>query len=110
MHHGGQYARAATPAGARLPPGQGRGGTLRPQADSPGQPQAPRRLPGHPAPSVRLRGVWGHSVCIDTTAMTLQQLCAARGLTLEQLAERAGVALATVVKIDDGSIRVQPAV
>jgi transcriptional regulator with XRE-family HTH domain len=40
--------------------------------------------------------------------MTLQQLCAARGLTLEQLAERAGVALTTVVKIDDSTIRAQP--
>ena len=40
--------------------------------------------------------------------MTLQQLCAARGLTLEQLAERAGVALTTVVKIDEGTTRLQP--
>jgi transcriptional regulator with XRE-family HTH domain len=40
--------------------------------------------------------------------MTLQQLCAARGLTLEQLAERAGVALATVVKIDQGIVRLHP--
>jgi transcriptional regulator with XRE-family HTH domain len=40
--------------------------------------------------------------------MTLQQLCAARGLTLEQLAERAGVLLATVVKIDAGTTRLQP--
>ena len=40
--------------------------------------------------------------------MTLQQRCAARGLTLEQLAERADVALATVVKIDAGTTRVQP--
>ena len=42
--------------------------------------------------------------------MTIQQLCAARGLTLEQLAERAGAALATVVKIDEGTIRAQPRV
>ncbi len=41
--------------------------------------------------------------------MTLEQRCAARGLTLELLAERAGLALATVVKIDDGTIRAQPA-
>ena len=40
--------------------------------------------------------------------MTLHQLCATRGLTLEQLAEQAGVAFATVVKIDAGTIRVQP--
>ena len=40
--------------------------------------------------------------------MTLQQLCTARGLTLEQLAERAGVLLATVVKIDAGTVRLQP--
>jgi transcriptional regulator with XRE-family HTH domain len=40
--------------------------------------------------------------------MTIQQLCAARGRTLEQLAERAGVALTTVVRIDDGAIRAQP--
>jgi transcriptional regulator with XRE-family HTH domain len=40
--------------------------------------------------------------------MTLQQLCASRGLTLEQLAERAGVALTTVLKIDDSTIRAQP--
>ena len=37
--------------------------------------------------------------------MTLQQFCTARGLTLEQLAEQASVALATVVKIDQGIIR-----
>ena len=40
--------------------------------------------------------------------MTLQQLCAARGLTLEQLAERSGVLLATVLKIDAGTVRLQP--
>jgi transcriptional regulator with XRE-family HTH domain len=40
--------------------------------------------------------------------MTLQQLCAARGLTLEQLAERAGVALSTVVRIDAGTLRLHP--
>jgi transcriptional regulator with XRE-family HTH domain len=40
--------------------------------------------------------------------MTLQQLCAARQLTLEELAARAGVALTTVVKIDEGTLRVQP--
>jgi transcriptional regulator with XRE-family HTH domain len=40
--------------------------------------------------------------------VTLQQLCAARGLTLEQLAERAGVARTTVVKVDAGTIRAQP--
>jgi transcriptional regulator with XRE-family HTH domain len=38
----------------------------------------------------------------------LQQLCAARGLTLEQLAERAGVPLTTVVKLDAGTVRAQP--
>ncbi len=42
--------------------------------------------------------------------MTLQQLCAAHGLTLEQLAERAGVALTTVIKLDEGTIRAQPAI
>ena len=40
--------------------------------------------------------------------MTLQELCAARGLTLEQLAERAGVPLATLTKLDAGAIRAQP--
>ena len=40
--------------------------------------------------------------------MTLEHLCAVRGLTLEQLAERAGVALTTVVKIDAGTTRLQP--
>jgi transcriptional regulator with XRE-family HTH domain len=39
----------------------------------------------------------------------LQQLCAARGLTLEHLAERAGVPLATVVHLDAGTARAQPA-
>ena len=40
--------------------------------------------------------------------MTLQQLCAARGLTLEQLSDRAGVERATVLKIDAGTVRLQP--
>ena len=40
--------------------------------------------------------------------MTLQQLCIARGLTLEQLADRAGLALTTVLKLDAGTIRAQP--
>ncbi len=40
--------------------------------------------------------------------MTLQELCAARGLTLAQLAERAGVPLTTVVKLDAGTVRAQP--
>jgi transcriptional regulator with XRE-family HTH domain len=38
----------------------------------------------------------------------LQQLCAARGLTLAQLAERAGVPLATVVHLDASTTRAQP--
>ena len=50
----------------------------------------------------------GHSACIEVGGMTLRQLCAARGLTLEQVAERAGIAVATVVKIDAGTIRAQP--
>ena len=37
--------------------------------------------------------------------MNLQELCAARGLTLEQLAERAGVALPTLTKLDAGTTR-----
>ena len=37
--------------------------------------------------------------------MTLQELCAARGLTLDQLAARAGVLPATVAKIDAGTLR-----
>ena len=37
--------------------------------------------------------------------MILQQVCAARGLTLEQLAERAGVPFATVTKIDASTVR-----
>ena len=40
--------------------------------------------------------------------MTLQQLCAARGRTLAHLAERSGVLLATVLKIDAGTVRLQP--
>ena len=44
--------------------------------------------------------------------MTLQELCAARGLTLAQLAERAGVAPGVapgvVTKIAAGTIRPQP--
>ena len=40
--------------------------------------------------------------------MILQQLCAARGLTLAQLAERAGVPLAVVSKIDAGTVRAHP--
>jgi transcriptional regulator with XRE-family HTH domain len=40
--------------------------------------------------------------------VTLQQLCAARGLTLEQLAERAGVPLPTVVKLDATAIHAHP--
>ena len=40
--------------------------------------------------------------------MTLQELCAARGLTLDQLAARAGVPPTTVAKIDAGTIRAQP--
>jgi transcriptional regulator with XRE-family HTH domain len=40
--------------------------------------------------------------------VTLQELCAARGLTLDQLAERAGVALTTLVKLDAGTTRAQP--
>ena len=39
--------------------------------------------------------------------MTLQELCADRGLTLELLAERAGVALSTLVKLDAGTTRAQ---
>jgi transcriptional regulator with XRE-family HTH domain len=42
--------------------------------------------------------------------MTLQQLCAARGLTREALAERAGVPLTAIVKIDAGTLRVQPSI
>jgi hypothetical protein len=40
--------------------------------------------------------------------MPLQQLCAARGLTLAQLAERAGVPLTTVVKLDATAIHAHP--
>ena len=44
--------------------------------------------------------------------MTLEELCAARGLTLDQLAERAGVPLATVEYVPTlsglGYVRVQP--
>jgi transcriptional regulator with XRE-family HTH domain len=40
--------------------------------------------------------------------VTLQQLCAARGLTLAQLAERAGVPLSTVVKLDATAIHPHP--
>ena len=37
--------------------------------------------------------------------MTLQELCAARGLTLAQLAERAGVLPVTVAKLAAGTLR-----
>jgi transcriptional regulator with XRE-family HTH domain len=37
----------------------------------------------------------------------LQQLCAARGLTLAQLAERAGVPLTVVAKLEAGTVRPQ---
>ena len=40
--------------------------------------------------------------------MTLEQLCAERGLTLEQLAERAGAPPTTVAGIETGAIRPQP--
>jgi transcriptional regulator with XRE-family HTH domain len=40
--------------------------------------------------------------------VTLQELCADRSLTLAQLAERAGVPLATVTKIDAAEIRPHP--
>ena len=40
--------------------------------------------------------------------MILQQLCAAQGLTLAQLAARAGVPLTTVVKLDAGTVRAHP--
>ena len=40
--------------------------------------------------------------------MILQQLCAARGLTLDQLAEAAGVPPTTVAKLEAGAIRAQP--
>ena len=40
--------------------------------------------------------------------MTLEQLCAERGLTLAQLAERAGVAPTTVTRIAAGSTRANP--
>jgi transcriptional regulator with XRE-family HTH domain len=40
--------------------------------------------------------------------VTLQELCAARGLTLDQLAAAAGVAPTTVVQLAAGTIRAQP--
>jgi transcriptional regulator with XRE-family HTH domain len=40
--------------------------------------------------------------------VTLEQLCAVRSLTLDQLAEAAGIAPATVVKIDAGTVRANP--
>jgi transcriptional regulator with XRE-family HTH domain len=40
--------------------------------------------------------------------VTLQELCAARGLTLADLAERVGVPFTIVAKIDAGTIRAQP--
>jgi transcriptional regulator with XRE-family HTH domain len=40
--------------------------------------------------------------------VTLEQLCAERGLTLERLAERAGVPLTTVAGIAAGAVRAQP--
>ena len=42
--------------------------------------------------------------------MLLRHLCTAQGLTLEQLAERAGVPLTTVVKLDTGTVRAQPVI
>ena len=43
-----------------------------------------------------------------TLPVTLQELCAARGLTLAALADRAGVPFSIVTKIDAGTIRAQP--
>jgi transcriptional regulator with XRE-family HTH domain len=40
--------------------------------------------------------------------VTLQELCAARGLTLDQLAARAGVPLASVAKLNAAEIRPHP--
>jgi hypothetical protein len=40
--------------------------------------------------------------------VTLQELCAARGLRLAQRAERAGGTLSVVTKIDAGTLRPQP--
>ena len=40
--------------------------------------------------------------------MTLQELCAARGLTLAALAERAGVPVSVVAKIDAGCGTAKP--
>jgi transcriptional regulator with XRE-family HTH domain len=40
--------------------------------------------------------------------MTLHQLCVARGLTFEQLAARADVALTTVLRIEAGALRPNP--
>jgi len=40
--------------------------------------------------------------------VTLQELCATRGLTLDQLAARAGVLPATVARIDAGTVRANP--
>ena len=40
--------------------------------------------------------------------MTLRELCAARGLTLDRLAAAAGVAPTTVAQLDAGTIRAQP--
>jgi transcriptional regulator with XRE-family HTH domain len=38
----------------------------------------------------------------------LQQLCAARGLTLDQLAEAAGVPRTTVAQLEAGTLHAQP--
>jgi transcriptional regulator with XRE-family HTH domain len=40
--------------------------------------------------------------------MTLHERCASRGLTLEQLADRAGVAVTTVLRIDADTLRPNP--
>ena len=40
--------------------------------------------------------------------MTLRELCAARGLTLDRLAAAAGVAPSTVAQLAAGTIRAQP--
>jgi transcriptional regulator with XRE-family HTH domain len=40
--------------------------------------------------------------------VTLQELCAARGLTLAELAERASVLPTTVAKLDAGTLHAQP--
>jgi hypothetical protein len=95
----------------RLTAEEAAAGTLAPPPEA----GAERRGPAPAGPRARASPGSGASVPAASweagggPTVILQQLCAARGVTLEQLAERAGVALTTVVHLDAGTARAQPA-